>query len=129
MRGADIYIVRFLPIILFFISGNTILELWKGVNNDSFLLLHSESVIYSSALFLISLSNDKYHCVWNRVMYLELIIVPIINYIDNKFCIFPEAESLLYVISLTWIATLVLTTYLAIRHFWKLNKKKICQTN
>lgn len=129
MKGADVYIVRFLPIFLFVWSGKIMLDAQNGYINESLCNLHSESAIYALSLFIISISNPKYHCVWNRAMYVELFVVPIINYIDSKFCIVPDAELYLDVLYYIWYTTLALTTYLAIRHFWKLNKKKICQTN
>lgn len=124
MKKLDIFLVRFIPILLFFIISIDIIYCWHGINNISFNHLHYNSFIYSLALFLISLSNPKYHCVWNRAMYVELMIVPLINYADATWYIFPDAVPMLITLSATWIITAIITVILAIRHFLKPRLKK-----
>lgn len=127
MRKLDIFIVRFIPIVLFLIIAIDIIYCWNGINNLAFNHLHYNSFIYALALFLISLSNPKYHCVWNRAMYVELMLVPLINYADAKWCIFPDAVPMLITLSATWIIAALVTVILALRHFIKPRLKKICQ--
>lgn len=117
MRGYDVLIVRMLPFVLYLeIAICNILSL-NGVDLDDFYYLHSNSAIYASCLFLISLANHHYHCVWNRAMYVFLIVVPTINYLDEKWTLFPT--EICYVIFVHTITALtgIITTYLAIRHF------------
>lgn len=128
MKGLDVFIVRFLPFVLYGLLLRSILLSANGIEDFPFRLLHSQSAIYSISLFLISLSNDKYHCIWNRAMYAELIFVPFMNYTDAKFNLLNEELSVILLVS-SFVLSLIATAYLAIRHFWKLNKKKICQTN
>lgn len=127
LRGADIYIVRFLPIILFIISGVDIILCWHGYDLSNAYLLHSNSIIYASALFLISLSNSKYHCIYNRLCYAYLIIMPIINYADSRFDLIPNVESYLIFFSVLYglmtIGTIILSIYhfisIKLRHYGK----------
>lgn len=124
MRKVDIIIVRFLPIIFFISIAILLIYSWSGsvfyaINN-----ILGNSFIYALALFLISLSNPKYHCVWNRAMYVELMIVPLINFADAKWCIFPDAVLMLAVLSSTWVIAFIATIVLAIRHFVKIRLKK-----
>lgn len=127
MRKLDIFILRFLPIIVFLNMGIVTLNAWCGelLSGNKYFL--GNSFIYALALFLISLSNPKYHCVWNRAMYVELMLVPLINYADAKWCIFPDAVPMLITISATWIIAALVTVILALRHFIKPRLKKICQ--
>lgn len=124
MRGLDIFVLRFLPIIVFINMGVVTMAAWNGVllSGNKFFL--GNSFIYALALFLISLSNPKYHCVWNRAMYVELMIVPLINFADAKWCIFPDAVLMLAVLSSTWVIAFIATIVLAIRHFVKIRLKK-----
>lgn len=125
MKGWDIFIVRFAPFILFVIYIACISCICCGVDVRNFYYLHSNSVFYSTSLFLISLANKRYHCIWNRAMYLFLIITPIVNYIDATFNIFPSNYfSVLFVIILT-ILTALITAYLAIKHFITISKRKL----
>ena len=117
LRGADIYIVRFLPIILFIVSGVDLIMCWLGYDLSNVYLLHSNSIIYAGALFLISLSNSKYHCVYNRLCYAYLIIMPIINYADSCFDLIPDVESYLIFFSILHVLMTVGTIILSIYHF------------
>lgn len=124
MKKIDITVVRLIPIILFLFIAIDLIYCWNGIDFTLFNHLHYNSFIYALALFLISLSNPKYHCVWNRAMYAELMIVPLINFADAKWCIFPDAVLMLAVLSSTWVIAFIVTILLAIRHFVKIRLKK-----
>lgn len=119
MKKADVFIVRFLPFLLFLQVGVTIILANKGIGDYPFNLLHSNSAIYALALFLISLSNRKYHCSWNRAMYAFLIIIPVFNFLDGLLNLIPEVEIYLLVVHIAYALTAIVTAYLAIRHFVK----------
>ena len=117
MRNLDVFVVRFLPFILFAIIGNEIVCSFLLIELNEFYLLHGNSAIYASGLYAISYSNKRFHCIYNRYMLLFLIFTPIINYLEAKFFIFPSEQFYLsFVISL-YATTMVITSYLAIDHF------------
>lgn len=124
MRGLDIILVRFIPILLSIFIGINIYDSWNGEFTYFSMFFHSNSVVYASALFLISLSNKKYHCVWNRAMYVELIIFPLINYLDAKFNLIPDVVLYLKAITSLYIISLVITAYLGINHFIKKRRNR-----
>lgn len=125
MKGFDVFVVRFLPFVVYAIVCIQIINCWLGIDYYPFNLLHSNSAIYAGALFLISLANRRYHCIWNRAMYVFLIIVPIFNYLDGHFIFFEDVEAYLWVISATSILTALITAYLAIRHFIQASKRRL----
>lgn len=125
MKGLDVLVVRILPFILYAIIGINILCAFNGIDLTAFYLLHSNSAIYALGLYLISYSNKKYHCEYNRYMLLCLIITPLINFIDEVFYVFPTQSSYIYVIVGIYIATLVVTAYLAIRHFIQVRARRV----
>lgn len=84
MRKLDIFVVRFIPIIIFVYIAIIFVLAWQGYYNTMNEYILGNSFIYALSLFLISLSNPKYHCIWNRAMYVELMIVPLINFADAK---------------------------------------------
>lgn len=129
MKGLDILLVRFLPFVLFIQVGITIINAFNGIDDYPFNLLHSNSAIYAIVLFLISLSNKKYHCVWNRAMYAFLIFIPIFNFFDAVFNIFPEVETYFIIIYTTYGLTALITAYLAIRHFVTTSKRRLDNGN
>lgn len=129
MKGWDVFIIRFTPFILFVIHIVCLLKICCGADVRNFYYLHSNSVLYASALFLVSLANKRYHCIWNRAMYLFLIIVPIINYIDAKYNIFPSSEFAVLFVIVSTILTAIITAYLAIKHFITLSKRKLKDGN
>lgn len=129
MKGLDILLVRFLPFVLFIQVGITIINAFNGIDDYPFNLLHSNSAIYAIVLFLISLSNKKYHCVWNRAMYAFLIFIPIFNFLDGVFNLFPEIDTYFIVIYASYGLTALITAHLAIRHFVQISKRRMDRGN
>lgn len=125
MKGLDILIVRILPFILFVIS--IVCTIYSCFNQCEryFYYLHSHNVIYASALFLISLANRRYHCVWNRAMYVFLIVIPIINYLNAKYHFIPTKETYTLFVVISTMLTALITAYLAIKHFITISKRKL----
>lgn len=121
-RRFDVFIVRVLPFILYLWSFLVVLLECLGVELDVH-TLHGNSAIYALSLFLISLSDRKYHCVWNRAMYILLILLPVANYITTKIDNINVATYVGVVLT-SFLVTAIATAYLAIKHFIKVNKKK-----
>ena len=125
MKGLDVFIVRFLPFILFIITGINIVCCASGIDIRDSYYLHSHSIIYAFVFFVVSLANKRYHCIWNRAMYLFLIIVPIINYLDKKIDFIPLNNIASVIIVVLYLSTIVATAYLAIRHFVQASKRRL----
>lgn len=125
MKGIDVFVVRFTPFVVFafFIMG--IVYSIVEDKTPEFYYLHSNSAIYALGLFLISLANKRYHCIYNRAMYIFLIIVPIINYLEVKYDIFPCEDAYSLSIAVMALFTIMATSYLAIRHFILKSKRKL----
>lgn len=121
-RGIEVFIVRVLPFILYLWSFFVVVLECLGVELDVH-ALHGNSAIYALSLFLISLSDSKYHCVWNRAMYILLILLPVGNYITTKI---ENINVTIYSwgVLTSFLVTAIATAYLAINHFIKVNKKK-----
>ncbi len=122
MKNIDVLIVRLLPFLLYVIVGVNMINAWNGIDGYPFNLFHSNSAIYAFALYLVSLSNKRYHCVWNRVMYVFLIVTPVLNFIDSCFEITHDVYVYFYIAWGLYIATGIATAYLAIRHLLKIRK-------
>jgi hypothetical protein len=117
VKNIDVFVVRFLPFVVFLIIGVDIVFLIQGIDITDLYYLHSNSMLYASGLYAISYSNKRFHCKYNRYMLLFLIFTPLINYLEAKFFIFPSEQFYLsFVISL-YVTTMVVTSYLAIDHF------------
>ena len=129
MKGLDVFIVRFLPFILFVITGVNIICCSCGIDVRDCYYFHSHSAIYATGLFLISLCNKRYHCIWNRAMYLFLIVLPIINYLDVKIDFIPTNYWGFIFVMFLYIGTIVATAYLAIKHFVNASKRRMNNGN
>lgn len=125
MKGLDIIIVRFTPFLLFAISGIDTLACWLGWDIDNFYYFHSNSVLYALALFFISLSNKKYHCSYNRLCYVFLIVTPLINYLDALFDLIPDVTIYLMVITYLYILCAVGSLVLCVWHFVKVTSARM----
>lgn len=117
MKNLDVFVVRFLPFVVFSIIGIDIIFLIQGVDITDLYYLHSNSILYASGLYAISYSNKRFHCIYNRYMLLFLIFTPIINYLEAKFFIFPNEQFYLSFVVSLYATTMVVTSYLAIDHF------------
>lgn len=58
-------------------------------------------------------------------MYVFLIVVPIINYLDKKINYIPTESVSSIVIVILYITTIVITAYLAIKHFINASKRRL----
>lgn len=130
MKGLDVLIVRLLPFALYLMLCVNLFCCWFRIDAiiDTY-DLHSNSVIYASALFLISLSNKKYHCIYNRAMYIFLIVLPIFNFLDATFLVCATDLSYMIVVSVLFGITAIATAYLAIRHFMQISKRRMERGN
>lgn len=117
MKNTDVLVVRCLPFLLFAIIGFDIIGMLLGMEFFDFYYLHSNRVFYALGLYGVSFANKRMHCRYNRYMILFLIFTPIINYLDVKFFIFPNELSYLIVVIGLYVATMIITAYLAIKHF------------
>ena len=124
MNKIDVVIVRFLPFVLYILIGVCTTLIICGKDIGEFYLIHGNSAIYATALYIISLSNRRYHCKWNRAMYLFLIVVPIINYVDARWCIIPDERAYIIVFNTAYICVALWTAIMAVRHFRKSLKGK-----
>lgn len=124
MKGLDVFIVRILPFILFLIFGINVLCCRNGIDITVTYELHGNSAIYALALYMISLSNNKYHCKWNRAMYLYLIIVPVFNFLDAIFDFVHDTEIYIDILYFSFIFVAVITAFLAVCHFVSISKRK-----
>ena len=124
MNKIDVVIVRFLPFVLYILIGVCTTLIICGKDIGEFYLIHGNSAIYATAMYIISLSNRRYHCKWNRAMYLFLIVVPIINYVDARWCIIPDKRVYIIVFNTTYIGVALWTATMAVRHFRKSLKGK-----
>ena len=129
MKGWDIFIVRFLPFVLYIIFVLNVICTCCGREPFVSYELHGNSAFYALGLFLISLANKRYHCVWNRAMYIFLILIPILNYLDSVFIFFEETEAYLWFVIIFTILTALITAYLAIKHFVQISKRRMERGN
>lgn len=124
MKKLDILVVRFAPFVLYVLFGIDLLLANLGIDISVSYYIHSQSALYAFFLLLISLSNRKYHCVWNRAMYAFLIIIPLFNFADALFNLIPVVETYLAIVNIAYASTAIITAYLAIRHFVQMTMRK-----
>lgn len=125
MKGLDVLVVRFLPFLLYIIVGVNTICCYCGINMTWAYEFHGNSALYALGFFLVSLSNRKYHCVWNRAMYVFLIVLPLINFVDTILYIFPTDTIYMATMLILYILTALTTAYLAIRHFVQISKRRM----
>ena len=58
-------------------------------------------------------------------MYLFLIFVPTLNFLDTAVCFLPSDKAYMTVVIISYLTTVVVTAYLAIRHFVQISKRRM----
>lgn len=124
MKNADVFVVRILPFVLYLILGINIILGFCGVAVREWSLLYSYSAIYASSLLIVSLSNKKYHCLYNRLMYAVLIIAPVLDLLDFEYEIIEPTHKQYNLLLFVYLAVLIATALLAVNHFIKRKTKK-----
>lgn len=114
----DKFITRFTIFYCTLYFGYVLYYAWNGINvfDDSYKLL------LEYALYLLAREHPKYNCRFARFLALNLLFTDGLTYLDTKFLLFEDAELFLYIISISWIITVVVTIYLAVRHFARSRK-------
>lgn len=107
---ANVYI----PIVLYYALNGIDISVYDYVFSSTFLL--------GLILSVLAHSQGKYHCKWMRALCYNATAVPTVNFIDAKYCIFDDAMSYVYAISIMWTISVIATLILAINHFRKVRK-------
>lgn len=120
----DKFIVRASIIVLTIYMGISFLYAWNGVLLYEYDSLYSCSLVTGILLNALVYSQGKYHCVYMRGLSSNLVLTPTLDYIDCRYCIFENAETMLIVLSSMWVISVITTLILAVRHFIRATKIK-----
>lgn len=124
MKSIDVYIVRYVPVLMFIYSGIDIFLANIGRITSGVFLSFGHNFLYAASLFIISLSNSRYHCSWNRGLYGFLIATPFINYADSKAGIFATTEEYLSFFTLFYLTSLFATLSMSLIHYNNAKRKR-----
>lgn len=120
----DKFIVRASVIVLNLHIFSSLILALNGIDNSDYDILFSNSLLFGIVLTVLCHSQGKYHCKWIRLLCYNLILVPLINFIDVKIGIFQDARCCIYTYAAFGIISVAITVYLAIKHFRRVNKVK-----
>lgn len=113
-------IVRFT---IFFIAIYMIvvyINAWNGVliNADWYVIL------LDYCLFILASEDKKFHYKFARAIPVNMVFTDSIACIDNAYDIIPNTEIYLWLVTSTWIVSIIITVILGIAHFRKVRKLK-----
>lgn len=118
----DKFIVRISILLLNAYILVVLLFALNGVDISIYDYLFTNSMLFGIVLSTLVNSQGRYHCKWIRFMCYDLILIPIINYIDAKYYLFSSAESCIYYYCFISGFSILITTILAIKHFIRVRK-------
>ena len=124
MKSIDVFIVRYVPVVMFLWFGVELFLAYIGRFFPSVSFAFGHNLLYAASLFIISLSNSRYHCSWNRCLYGFLIATPFINYADSKAGIFATTEEYLSFFTLFYLTSLFATLSMSIIHYNNAKRKR-----
>lgn len=123
----DKFIVRLSILVLNAYIIIVLLYAFNGIDISECDYIFTDSVMFGVVLTTLVHTQGRYHCKWIRALCYNLITVPSINYIDYKYNIFGSADILIYTYCSMLLLSIIITIYLAIRHFSKVIKLKKIQ--
>lgn len=100
---------------------------FNGVDISHFDYLFANSGIAGVLLTTLCHAQRRYHCVWMRMLCYNLIIIPILNFLDSIYTLFNTVEQCIYIFCSVIGTNIIITIILAIAHFCKvqsITKKK-----
>lgn len=107
---ANVYI----PIVLYYALN--------GIDISDYDYIFSSTFLLGLILSVLAHSQGKYHCKWMRALCYNATAVSTLNFVDAKFYIFDDAMTYVYVISVMWSISVIVTLILAINHFLRVKK-------
>lgn len=120
----DKFIVRFSIISLNIYMLIVLIYAFNGIDISDYDYIFTDSVLFGIVLTTVVHVQGRYHCKWIRALCYNLIIVPMINFVDCKFDLFRADEYLIYTYCGLLLLGIFMTIILAINHFKKVRKLK-----
>lgn len=118
----DKFIVRLSAIVLNLYILLSALTAYYGTDISVCDFIFTDSLLFGILLSVLCHKQGRYHCVWMRALCYNLVLIPIVNFIDGMFVLFDTAESLIYTIVAVTMSSTILTISMAVNHFYKVRK-------
>lgn len=115
-KRLEICIIRLYPFIANILELITLILVLMGYNPIYLNYIFGYSLFSTFCFYLISKNNPKYHCKWNRALYLNLMAVCTFDLLDSLFN-FISVEWYVILTSVSWIVCVTYTSYRCILHF------------
>lgn len=123
----DKFIVRISILALNIYMLIVLLFALNGIDISIYDYLFTNSMLFGVVLTTLVHAQGKYHCKWIRFLCYDLILIPLVNYVDAKYYLFNSIECCIYAYCAISGLSIIITIYLAIRHFSKVIKLKKIQ--
>lgn len=115
----DKFIVRSSILLLNLYMLVVLLFALNGIDISIYDYIFTNSMLFGLVLTTLVHAQGKYHCKWIRFMCYDLVFIPVVNYIDAKYCLFMTIESCIYTYCVIVGISILMTLILAINHFHK----------
>ena len=120
----DKFIVRLSILALNIYIFVVLLFAFNGIDISVYDYIFTDSILFGVVLTTLVHAQGRYHCKWIRFMCYDLIVIPSINFVDTKYYIFVNAEDCIYLYCSIVTISVLITLFLAIRHFIKVQNLK-----
>lgn len=118
----DKFIVRFSILALNAYILIVLIYAFNGIDISIYDYIFTDSILFGVVLTSLVHAQGKYHCKWIRALCYNLILVPLINFVDCKYNLFGNVELLIYSYCSIILFSIFITIILAINHFRKVSK-------
>lgn len=118
----DKFIVRFSVLALNVYMIVALVYAMNGVDISEYDYIFTDSALMGLVLTTLVHVQGRYHCKWIRALCYNLILIPVINFVDCRYPLFETAEDYIYFVTSVISISIIATIILAINHFIKVRK-------
>lgn len=118
----DKFLVRFSILALNVYMVIATIYAFNGIDISEYDYLFTNSFLFGALLTSLCHAQGRYHCVWMRALCYNLMIMPLLNFIDAKIVLFETIEQCIYTFCTIFAINIIATIILAINHFRRVRK-------
>ena len=113
----DKFLVRFSILALNVYMVIATVYAFNGIDISEYDYLFTNSFLFGALLTSLCHAHGRYHCVWMRALCYNLMIMPLLNFIDAEVVLFGTIEQCIYTFCAIFAINILATIILAINHF------------
>lgn len=111
------FLVRISPLIMNVYIAYVLINSCIGRTFVNLEFVLGNSLLLDFLLLLLCNSQEKYNCKYVKYLIYNLIFTSIFMYTNDLWRYVPKVKDFISILSITWISSMLITIFLALKHF------------